>query len=170
MPQFLTCPKGHRWEVADGASGGGTLCPVCGSPLESTNPDSTILNNPAWKPVSTSSTADPRPRLPDFEIMGELGRGGMGIVYKARQISRARTVALKVIRKDRPVHEDAVRRFRREAQAAARMSHPNIVLVHDSDHSGDTHYLVMEYVAGITLERLVERYGPPPVAHACDYV
>src|SRR5438132_2972284 len=170
MPQFVRCPKGHRWEVADGTSGGGSLCPVCGEPLDSALPDSTVLNNPAWNPQPTSSTNEPRPRLPDFEIVGELGRGGMGIVYKARQISRERTVALKVIRKDRLVHEDAVRRFRREAQAAARLAHPNIVLVYDSDHTGDTHFLVMEYVAGITLERLVEHYGPLPVAQACDYI
>ena len=56
--------------------------------------------------------------MPDFEIIGELGRGGMGIMYKARQLSRNRVVALKVIRKDRLVHEEAVQRFRREAQAA----------------------------------------------------
>src|SRR5207248_6202994 len=100
MPQFLSCPKGHRWEVADGASGGGALCPVCGEPLDAALPDSTVLNNPAWKPLPTLSTTEPRPRLPDFEIVGELGRGGMGIAYKARQLSRARPGALKVIRKD----------------------------------------------------------------------
>src|SRR5262245_40813372 len=170
MPQFLTCPKGHRWEMADGASGGGALCPVCGSPLDSASPDSTVFNNPSWKPVSTAATAEPRPRLPDFEIVGELGRGGMGVVYKARQISRDRLVALNVIGRARLTHEAWVRLLRREAQAAARLSHPNVVVVYDYDHTGDTHYLVMEYVAGITLERLVERDGPLTVAHACEYV
>src|SRR5262245_23493754 len=160
MPQFVTCAKGHRWEVGDGTPGIGATCPICGNPLDTAAPsepgqlDSTVLNTPQWPPPS-SSGEQPRPQLADFDIVGELGRGGMGIVYKARQISRNRTVALKVIRKDRLVHEEAVRRFRREAQAAARLSHSNIVLVYDSDHSGDTHYLVMEYVPGVTLERLV---------------
>jgi serine/threonine protein kinase len=113
---------------------------------------------------------DTPPVLPDFEILGELGRGGMGIVYKARWRSANRVVALKVIRKDRLQHDEAVRRFRREAQAAARLHHPNIVQVFDSDHSGDTHYLAMELVDGETLERIVERDGPVPFAQACGWM
>lgn len=112
----------------------------------------------------------PPPILPDFEILEELGRGGMGIVYRARQLADQQIVAIKVIRKDRLQHEEAVRRFRREAQAAARLCHPNIVQVVDSDHTGDTHFLVMEYVPGLTLERYVEQYGPLPIAVACDYL
>jgi eukaryotic-like serine/threonine-protein kinase len=110
------------------------------------------------------------PRIPDFDIIGELGRGGMGVVYKARHVPDDRIVALKVIRKDRLQDEEAVRRFRREAQAAARANHPNIVRVLDSDHSGDTHYLVMEYVDGVTLQRLADEGGPLPVVQACDFV
>ncbi len=110
------------------------------------------------------------PVLPDFEIVEEVGRGGMGIVYKARQLSRNRIVALKVIRKDRLPSDEAVRRFRREAEAASRLSHPNVVLVYDSDHSGDTHYLAMEFVKGVTLENLVEQKGPLSVDQACKYV
>jgi serine/threonine protein kinase len=100
------------------------------------------------------------PKLDEFDFIGELGRGGMGIVYKAIRKNDRQTVAVKVIRKDRLLHDDSVKRFRREAQAAARLNHPNIVRVFDSDHTGDTHYLVMEYVAGVTLERLVEQHGP----------
>jgi serine/threonine protein kinase len=110
------------------------------------------------------------PALEDFEILEEVGRGGMGIVYKARQLSRQRIVALKVIRKERLVNPEAVRRFRREAQAAARLAHPNIVLIFDSDHTGDTHYLVMEYVAGVTLQHLVEQSGPLPADQACALI
>lgn len=126
------------------------------------------LAHPAdWQPL-TPVGAEVPPTLADFEILGELGRGGMGIVYKARWRREERIVALKVIRQDRLQHPDAVRRFRREAQAAARLRHPNIVQVFDSDHSGDTHYLVMEYVDGVTLERLVEAGGPLPLPLACD--
>src|SRR5439155_1501187 len=84
--------------------GGGALCPLSGEPLGAARAASPGLNTPAWKPLPTLSTTEPRPRLPDFEIVGELGRGGMGIGYAARQLSRVRTVALKVIRKDRLVH------------------------------------------------------------------
>ena len=63
-----------------------------------------------------------------------------------------------------------MRRFRREAQAAARLSHPNIVLVYECDQDGDTHFLAMEYVPGVTLQRLVEQSGPLPVGQACDLV
>jgi hypothetical protein len=63
-----------------------------------------------------------------------------------------------------------VSRFRREAQAAARLSHPNIVVVYEADQDGDTHYLAMEYVPGITLQRLVEQAGRLPIAQACDFV
>ena len=117
------------------------------------------------------------PEIAGYRIVGELGRGGMGIVYKAttRGSSAAiagedRTVAIKVIRKDRLQHDDAVRRFRREAQAAARLNHPNIVRVFDSDHTGDTHYLVMEYVSGVTLERFVQQHGPVPYELACNFI
>ncbi len=110
------------------------------------------------------------PAIPDVEILGELGRGGMGVVYKARKLQTGQIVAVKVIRKDRLQHEEAVRRFRREAQAAARMRHPNIVQVFDSDHAGELHYLVMEFVDGVTLERLVELQGPLSPERACDFV
>src|SRR5262249_3925907 len=112
----------------------------------------------------------PSPVVAGYEILGVLGRGGMGVVYKARQLARDRLVALKVIRKERLTHPQAVRRFRREAPAAARLSHPNIVAVYEADQDGDTHYLAMEYVAGVTLQRLVEQSGPLPVAEACDFV
>ncbi|MEI7684002.1 MAG: serine/threonine-protein kinase [Planctomycetota bacterium] len=110
------------------------------------------------------------PSIPDFVILGELGRGGMGIVYKAHRKNDPTIVALKVIRKDRLQQDESVRRFRREAQAAARLNDPNIVRVYDSDHTGDTHYLVMEYVAGVTLERFVEQHGPLEYRLAVDFL
>jgi eukaryotic-like serine/threonine-protein kinase len=164
---LVTCPNGHRREAPSG-SGLSVLCPVCGLATE-------LLFAPG-QPTSgeVGRTAavpdDARPIIPGYEIHEEIGRGGMGIVYKARQVESNRVVALKVIRKDRLTHPEAVRRFRREAQAAARLSHPNIVIVHDSDQAGDVHYLAMEYVDGITLQVLVEQFGPLPVAQACDYI
>jgi serine/threonine protein kinase len=131
-----------------------------------------VLGSTASGPFQGSTpAADPtRPVLADYEVLEELGRGGMGIVYKARHLGLNRTVALKVIRKERLANPEAVRRFRREAQAAARLTHPNIVLIYDSDQAGDTHFLAMEYVEGVTLQRLVEQVGPLPIAQACDYI
>ena len=155
----MRCSNGHEWEaVGDGpAPGDGTVlgCPVCGTP--------------AWSPVGpeTPPPAEPWPALPGYEVLGEIGRGGMGVVYKARHLKLNRLTALKVIRKERLAHPDAVRRFRREAQAAARLSHPNIVLVYECDQDGDTHFLAMEYVPGLTLQRLVEQSGPLSVGQAC---
>jgi eukaryotic-like serine/threonine-protein kinase len=177
MPRVLSCPNGHRWEEADArlATGAGTRCPICGADggpgtAESHDADSsTVLHGPAWQPLPPLKAETP-PTIPDYEVLGELGRGGMGVVYKARHAPDAQVIALKVIRKDRLADEEAVRRFRREAQAAARASHPNIVRVIDSDHTGDTHYLVMEFVDGITLQRLVDERGPLPVEQACDFM
>jgi serine/threonine-protein kinase len=94
----------------------------------------------------------------------------MGIVWKARHREHDRIVALKIIRKDRLNNPNAVARFRREARAAARLSHPNIVLLFDSDQEGDAHYLAMEYVPGLTLQEVLDKDGPLPVGVVCDYI
>jgi tRNA A-37 threonylcarbamoyl transferase component Bud32 len=120
--------------------------------------------------LPVSAVADPPPALSGYEVIEEIGRGGMGIVWKARQRDPERIVALKVIRKERLGSAEMISRFRREAQASARLRHPNVVEVYASDFEGDTQYLAMEYVAGITLQRLVEQIGPLPLAQACDFV
>jgi WD40 repeat protein len=175
MP-LLTCPNGHRWEAPAGrpAQGEGA-CPVCGVPTEVRSAPAPSTPLPAPRPTNPEPaggppTADLPPALPGYLILEEIGRGGMGIVYRARQASPGRVVALKVIRKERLSHPEVLRRFRREVQAAARLSHPNIVQVYDADQEGDTHFLAMEYVPGITLQRLVEQFGHLPVPQACDYV
>jgi hypothetical protein len=127
------------------------------------------LGSTGRAPAAGGSAQD-RPAVSGYEILGELGRGGMGIVYQARDRARDRLVALKVIRKERLSHPEMVSRFRREAQAAARLSHPNIVVVYEADQVGETHYLAMEYVPGVTLQRLVEQLGPLAVELACDFV
>jgi WD40 repeat protein len=173
MPITLVCPKGHRWDVTAGEEAR-SVCPVCGTraaPAAGDGTGPTAVNDSDWQPLARLPEQNqPPPKIPGYEILGEVGRGGMGVVYKARPAGQERLVAIKVIRKDRLLHEEAVRRFRREAQAAARLAHPNIVLVYETDSEGDTHYLVMEYVAGVTLQRRVEESGPLPVALACDYI
>lgn len=112
----------------------------------------------------------PPPLLPGYEVFEEIGHGGMGVVYRARQRSTGTIVALKVLRKERVGNASLIQRFRREAQAVARLTHPHIVHLVEADLEGPTPYLAMEYVAGIDLQTLVERHGPLPIAQACDFV
>jgi WD40 repeat protein/tRNA A-37 threonylcarbamoyl transferase component Bud32 len=176
MTRLLRCSNGHQWQALAPAPGAGSgtapACPVCGS-LELTDVSPpTVPTGPAGAGPDTVTLHPPQgaPVLAGYEVLDVLGSGGMGIVYRARQLDRGRIVALKVMRKERLPHPEVIRRFRREAQAAARLSHPNVVMVYESDRDGDTHFLAMEYVPGITLQRLVEETGPLAPALACDFV
>jgi serine/threonine protein kinase len=106
---------------------------------------------------------------PRYRILEYLGSRGMGMVYKARHLVMDRLVALKIINPSLLDRPDMVERFRREVQAAARLDHPNIVVAYDAGQAGDTHFLVMEYVGGVDLDRLLTEHGRFPVAAACDY-
>jgi serine/threonine protein kinase len=107
---------------------------------------------------------------PRYRILGFQGAGGMGVVYKAIHRLMERVVALKVLNHSLTTRPGFAERFRREAKAAARLSHPNIVAAYDADEAAGTHFLVMEFVAGTTLDQEVARRGPLPVREACDLV
>ncbi|MFZ5649432.1 MAG: Stk1 family PASTA domain-containing Ser/Thr kinase [Bacillota bacterium] len=94
-----------------------------------------------------------------YEILEQIGGGGMAIVYKGRDTILNRTVTIKLLRPEYTSDEDFVRRFRREAQAVASLSHPNIVSIYDVGREGDMHYLVMEYVDGEDLRSIIKREG-----------
>ncbi len=83
-----------------------------------------------------------------YEILQELGKGAMGVVYKAKDPQINRTIALKILREDRVTSEDFVQRFLKEAMAIGRLSHPNIVTIYDVGQDHDTIYLAMEYLEG----------------------
>jgi len=108
--------------------------------------------------------------LGQYVLLERIGEGGMGQVLKARHQRLERIVALKLIRKERLGGRDAVQRFQREARAAARLSHPNLVTVYDADEVGGTHFFAMEYVEGTDLAKLVRQQGPLPARQACDYI
>lgn len=95
--------------------------------------------------------------LDDYRLVREVGRGGMGMVYEAEQLSLGRAVALKVLPSGALRNQRAVDRFRREATAVARLSHPRIVAVHGFNISGDTAYLSMELVRGLDLADIIDR-------------
>ncbi len=99
-------------------------------------------------------------RISGYDILGKLGRGGMGTVFKARQLSVDRIVALKVMPSLLAEDEGFVARFVREARAAATVTHPNIIGIHDVGQDGGTHYIAMEFVDGETLADAIKREGP----------
>ena len=109
----------------------------------------------AFGAALAAATLAPGSRLDDFEILGELGRGGMGVVYRARQVSLGREVALKVLPGCARHGPTAVQRFRVEAQAAARLHHTNIVSIYaQGEHNGQFFY-AMELVDGVDLEAVI---------------
>jgi formylglycine-generating enzyme required for sulfatase activity/tRNA A-37 threonylcarbamoyl transferase component Bud32 len=108
--------------------------------------------------------------LGQFVLLERLGEGGMGLVFKARQLRLNRLVALKVIRRDRLTNAEAVKRFQREILAAAQLSHPNVIAAYDADQAGDALFFAMEYVDGTDLSRMVKESGPLPVPLACDFI
>src|SRR5262245_62113883 len=105
-----------------------------------------------------------------YVVLDKLGQGGMGMVYKAEHRRMKRTVALKVMAPAAMKSPDAVKRFHREVQAAARLTHQNIVAAFDADEARGVHFLVMEYVSGSDLASLVRKQGPLAVDKAVDCI
>lgn len=107
--------------------------------------------------------------LGNYILLDRLGKGGMGQVYKALHRRLERIVALKVLPAPSTRSPEAVKRFQREARAAARLCHPNIVTAFDADEARGVPFLVMEYVEGEDLAQWVKKHGPLPVSVAVDY-
>jgi hypothetical protein len=105
-----------------------------------------------------------------YRVIGFIGAGGMGAVYKAEHKLMGRVVALKVIRRGLLSSVGAAERFLREVRAAAQLSHANIVQAFDADEASGLRFLVMEFVEGETLDRVVARTGPLQQVAACDYI
>jgi serine/threonine protein kinase len=105
-----------------------------------------------------------------YRLLEKLGDGGMGTVYKALHTELEKVVALKVVASGRLNDPRAVSRFKREMKAVGKLEHPHIVRAFDAGEDAGRHYLVMEYVPGCDVGRLVERLGPLPVADACEII
>ena len=166
MTTLVRCINGHEVQGEDPEAA--VPCPVCGAVERSLLTPPTL---PDLRPALSLGGGDARlPSLTGYTLIEEIGRGGMGVVYKARQESTGEIVALKVIRKERLGGGDLVSRFRREALAAARVQHPGVVRLNEVGIDGDPLFLAMEYVPGLTLQQLVEKQGPLPLGMACDFI
>src|SRR5262249_33864305 len=108
------------------------------------------------RPVKTSGTAAPLQQLGDYQILREVGRGGMGVVYEAQQLSLGRHVAIKVLPSHALLDPRQLGRFQREARSAAKLHHTNIVPVFGVGEQDGLHYYVMQFIQGLGLDTVLD--------------
>jgi WD40 repeat protein len=135
-----------------------TLRPSAGA---ATMPDPN-RRGPAEGPVQTAAAEPSYPAVPGYEVLGELGRGGMGVVYRAQQAALKRVVALKMVLSGDLASAQELARFRSEAEAVARLQHPNIVQIHEVGEYDGRPFFSLEYVGGGTLATKVRASLPDP--------
>src|ERR1035437_4181709 len=169
-------PKCPQCGAALPANAPAGLCPACLMALN-LKTETVFTDNPpaAQPPLPPEQIA---PFFPQLEILECLGRGGMGVVYKARQKSLNRLVALKLLAPERVQDAKFAGRFTREAQALAALNHPNIVTIHDCGQAGGFYFLLMEFVDGLNLRQLMRtrKFTPeealaivPPLCDALQF-
>jgi uncharacterized protein (TIGR03435 family) len=160
--------------VPDHAPAG--LCPGCLMALNLKTETVFTGDRPAAQPPLPPGQI--APHFPQLEILECLGRGGMGVVYKARQKTLNRSVALKLLAPERVNDTQFAERFAREARALAALNHPNIVTIHDFGQAGGFYFLLMEFVDGLNLRQLLRtrKFTPeealaivPPLCEALQF-
>ena len=167
------CPKCGAALLPDALAG---LCPRCVMAMNLAT--ETALPG---EPLAAQSPLPPEqiaPHFPQLEILKCLGRGGMGVVYKARQKTLNRLVALKLLAPERVGDAKFAERFAREAQALAALNHPNIITIYDFGQAGGFYFLLMEFVDGVNLRQLLRarKFTPeealaivPPLCDALQF-
>jgi tetratricopeptide (TPR) repeat protein len=165
MTTPLTCPQGHQWPAG---AVPGSVCPTCGAEAVRVSPEPTPAEEsatlrpsevpPRVPPLPEARTwltaAAPDAELPavaGYEILGVLGRGGMGVVYRARHLGLKRLVALKMIVSGAQAGREQRARFRKEAEAVARLQHPNVVQIFEVGEQDGLPFFALELAAGGSL-------------------
>ncbi len=168
----LSCPRCGA--IVDASLAGG-LCPACLLRAVALGTVTDSLPSMPWIPPSIDELA---PAFPQLEIVELVGHGGMGAVYKARQKSLGRWVALKILAPQHADKPDFAERFSREAQFLAEVNHPYIVTVHDFGKAREFYFLLMEFVDGVSLRQAMSagRLSPeqalaivPPICEALQF-
>lgn len=142
-------------------------CPQCAAPLAGDAPEGSLC--PACSQSAGAQTRIMHPArtvletIGDYEVIDKLGQGGMGAVYRARQVSLDRIVALKLLPQDATQDPEAVSRFEREAKVAAQLAHPNLVRVLTNGHASGSYFIAMELVEGENLSQRLKRGAMTPV-------
>ena len=160
-----TCPQGHEWELSGRETTAVVSCPVCGQstrispaggqktphePMATTAPD--LRTAPSTTPILSPSW----PTIEGYEVLEELGQGGMGVVYKAKQFSLQRIVAIKMMGASTSASAE---RFKIEAEAVAHLQHANIVQIYEVGEQDGRAFLALEFVEGGTLSKKLTQ-GP----------
>jgi hypothetical protein len=168
LSRLTAAPDTQKWQRAEHPPQGSAAEKELVHRLKRVPPNPAGDTPPAADPALARIDSEP-PAVPGFEILGELGRGGMGVVYQARQVALDRTVALKMVLNGPHTGPKELARFRAEAAVIARLHHPNIVQIYDVGEAAGRPYFALEFVEGGSLAQHLHG-TPQPIRSAAQMI